>query len=133
MSQANTTDFNIDPGVVNGDQLAAILNRMFGALVSTHSGASRPAYLTAGGLWAQPGSGSDYTVYLYTGTTDIEILKVTSGTLHLAGVDLSAVYSKTEIDNMLAKKVDRAGDTMTGSLKVTGQISATDDITAFKP
>ncbi len=131
MSQANTTDFNIDPGVVNGDQLAAILNRMFGALVSTHSGASRPAYLTAGGLWAKPGTGSDYTVYLYTGTVDVEILTVTSGKLHLAGVDLSAVYSKSEIDALLDKKYDKTGGKITGKVLVTDTIDAAGDITAF--
>jgi hypothetical protein len=131
MSQAQTTDFTIDSMATNGDQLAVILNRMFGALVSTHSGASRPAYLTAGGLWAKPGAGNDFTVYLYTGSADIQILAVTSGTVHIAGVDLSSVYSKAEVDALLSKKYDKTGGKIYGSVKVSGAIDASGDVTAF--
>ncbi len=133
MSQAQTADFAIDSKATNGDQLAVILNRVFGALVSTHSGASRPTYLTAGGLWAKPGSNNDYTVYIYTGTADIEILSVVGGALHVAGVDLSSVYTKTEVDALLATKYDKTGGTVTGNVRVVGAVDATQDVTAFKP
>ena len=77
MAQRPTADFNIDPNVTSGTDLANILNRFQDAIDSGNSGASRPPYLDAGGLWVR--EGDPMRLYLYDGTTDRELYNTTDG------------------------------------------------------
>lgn len=77
MAQRPTADFNIDPNVTSGTDLANILNRFQDAIDSGNSGGSRPAYLAAGGLWVR--EGDPMRLYLYDGTTDRELYNTTDG------------------------------------------------------
>lgn len=77
MAQRPTNDFNIDPNVTSGTDLANILNRFQDAIDSGNSGPSRPAYLDAGGLWVR--DGDPMRLYLYDGTTDRELYNTTDG------------------------------------------------------
>ena len=77
MAQRPTADFNIDPNITSGTDLANILNRFQDAIDSGNSGASRPAYLAAGGLWVR--EGDPMRLYLYDGTTDRELYNTTDG------------------------------------------------------
>ena len=83
MAQRPTADFNIDPNVTSGTDLANILNRFQDAIDSGNSGASRPAYLDAGGLWVQ--TGNPMRLYLYDGTKDNELYNTTDGII--TGID----------------------------------------------
>lgn len=80
MSQILITDFPIDPTTTSGTDLAGRLGRQFDALVSSHSGATRPAYLKAGGLWAKL-AGADISVMLFDGTTDHIIGSLVGGAI----------------------------------------------------
>lgn len=80
MSQSLITDFNIDPTTTSGTDLAGRLNRQFDAITSTHSGATRPAYLKAGGLWAKL-AGADISIMLFDGTTDHIIGSLVGGAI----------------------------------------------------
>jgi hypothetical protein len=51
MSVALSSDFSIDPNTTNGTQLATILDRLHGAGLTSHAGAARPPYATAGTIW----------------------------------------------------------------------------------
>lgn len=79
MAQRPTADFNIDPNITSGTDLANILNRFQDAIDSGNSGASRPAYLDAGGLWVQ--TGNPMRLFFYNGTIDQEIFNTTDGVL----------------------------------------------------
>ena len=78
MAIVNSTDFPIDPNSTSGADLASRLNREFSAIVSSHSNATRPTYLSAGGVWAQPQTPSGYKLFFYNGTTDYLIGQVDS-------------------------------------------------------
>lgn len=77
MAQRPTNDFDIDPNITSGTDLANILNRFQDAIDSGNSGASRPGYLAAGGLWVK--EGDPMRLYLYDGTRDIELYNTTDG------------------------------------------------------
>ena len=77
MAQRPTSDFDIDPNITSGTDLANILNRFQDAIDSGNSGASRPAYLAAGGMWVK--EGNPMRLYLYDGTKDIELYNTTDG------------------------------------------------------
>ena len=61
----------------SGAEFAADFNKLLEAVLSGHSGSSRPANIAAGGTWVQtltsPNRGR---LYMYDGSTDIEILTV---------------------------------------------------------
>jgi len=77
MAQRPTNDFDIDPNITSGTDLANILNRFQDAIDSGNSGASRPAYLAAGGMWVK--EGAPMRLYFYDGTKDIELYNTTDG------------------------------------------------------
>lgn len=77
MAQRPTNDFDIDPNITSGTDLSGILNRFQDAVDSGNSGASRPAYLAAGGMWVK--EGSPMRLYFYDGTKDIELYNTTDG------------------------------------------------------
>jgi hypothetical protein len=77
MAQRPTSDFDIDPNITSGTDLANILNRFQDAIDSGNSGPSRPAYLAAGGMWVK--EGDPMRLYLYDGSKDIELYNTTDG------------------------------------------------------
>jgi hypothetical protein len=82
MTQRPTADFNIDPNITSGTDLANILNRFQDAIDSGNSGPSRPAYLDAGGLWVQ--TGNPMRLFFYDGTSDRELFNTNDGVI---GID----------------------------------------------
>ena len=70
MSLINPGDFPIDANVVDGTELAARLNRLKLAIYSGLSNGSRPADVTAGGIWSRNDGGGNYTIMLFDGTAD---------------------------------------------------------------
>lgn len=86
MAIISTGDSSIDPNTVDGTELAARLNRLYPAISSNHSNATRPAYVTAGGMWTKFTSPSTYELMFYNGVTDQKIepgsfLPSTGGTI----------------------------------------------------
>lgn len=69
MAILQPADFHIDPATTDGNDLAAILNRLYDALISRHSHASRPDYLEAGAIWAKTVNGG-IELYFYDGSDD---------------------------------------------------------------
>lgn len=66
----------IDLDNTDGGDLASILQQWRDALNSRHSGASRPAYLPAGGLWTKIISGTSWQLMQYDGDTDIIVANI---------------------------------------------------------
>ena len=77
MAQVLPTDFPIDPTVTSGTQLADILNRWYLAAGTNFSGTTRPAVITAGGLWVKT-TGTQLQLMWYDGTTDHTISTVSA-------------------------------------------------------
>jgi hypothetical protein len=73
MTIISSGDSPIDANTVDGTELAARLNRLYPAIGSNHANATRPPYVTAGGLWTKFTSPSTYELYFYNGTTDRKI------------------------------------------------------------
>ena len=118
MAQQNVTDYPIDPTTTTGTDLADRLNRQHAADASMHSGAARPAYLTAGGLWTKTLAAGSYSLMWFDGTNDHEICKSIAGVFSVAGGG-----------NFLPL----TGGTLTGNLRVQGEIDATGNVTGYKP
>lgn len=118
MAQNNISDYPIDPTTTSGTDLADRLNRSQAANASNHSGATRPPYLTAGGMWTKVVAADAMSLMWFDGTTDHEICKTVGG-----------VFSMTSGGAFLPL----TGGTLSGKLTVQGDIDATGDITAFKP
>jgi uncharacterized cupin superfamily protein len=81
MAQQNITDYPIDPTTTTGSDLADRLNRTHNAEASQHSGAARPGYLIAGGIWTKTAAAGSYALMWFDGTTDHEICKIVSGAI----------------------------------------------------
>ncbi len=86
MAIISTGDSPIDPNTVDGTELAARLNRLYPAISSNHANATRPAYVTAGGMWTKFTSPSTYELMFYDGATDQKVepgtyLPITGGTV----------------------------------------------------
>ncbi len=79
MAQQNLTDYPIDPTTTTGTDLADRLNRQHAADASLHSGAARPPYLTAGGLWTKTAAAGSFSLMWFDGTADHEISKLVGG------------------------------------------------------
>lgn len=73
MAIISTGDSPIDPNTVDGTELATRLNRLYPAVSSNHSNATRPPYITAGGLWTKFTSPSTYELMFYNGVTDQKV------------------------------------------------------------
>ena len=79
MAQQPANDFNIDPASTSGTDLAGILNRLNNVLLTMRSGDSRPTSATNGTLWLDTSNSSFHYVYLFDGTNDLEIARITVG------------------------------------------------------
>ena len=67
---AQYTFGTIDPDIVGGTDLAAMLNQHRDALHSQHKGAGRPGYAVPGTQWLDD-SGTPWLIKRYDGTTDL--------------------------------------------------------------
>lgn len=68
MSQFPWTD--LAPLVDTGTDLANELNSVFPALMSTHSGTSRPSYAVKGTLWLDTTTATEHKLYIFDGKND---------------------------------------------------------------
>jgi hypothetical protein len=90
MAQVLATDWDIDPTATSGTDLADILNRWHQAMQSGQSGLTRPAGLTAGGLWVQQTAGGGMNLMWFDGVKDHQISSVSgAGGVNKVGEDNS--------------------------------------------
>jgi len=90
MAQSLATDFPIDPTATSGTDLADILNRWHQAASSSQAGLTRPAGLSAGGLWVQQTAGGGINLMFFDGVKDHAISSVaTAGGTNQVGEDNS--------------------------------------------
>lgn len=129
MSQS---DFGvIDPNTKSGTQLAVDLNGFRDAVNSGHSGATRPAYLPAGGHWVRVVSSTQWDLVFYDGSVDYTLRSVNPTTGQKIGIPAAD----------LADKQTSANDNTTGRLLVnpayglgtTGALSLPSGTTANRP
>lgn len=129
MSQS---DFGvIDPNTKSGTQLAVDLNGFRDAVNSGHSGATRPAYLPAGGHWVRVVSSTRWDLVLYDGAVDYTLRSINPATGQKIGIPASD----------LADKQTSANDNTAGRLLVnpayglgtTGALSLPSGTTANRP
>lgn len=159
MSQEIFTSIN--PETTSGLMLVGLLDDFRDAVVSNNAGDTRPSALQAGGLWIGTAkqAAPDYywSFYLYTGSTDIEIFRISilnnyGGTLtadgsfqvqHIAADTAGAILNliknrKLDVNNgqLLANdevaeiKFVGATDTGTSPLVAYLQFTGTQDMTA---
>lgn len=108
MSQS---DFGvIDPNTKSGTQLAVDLNGFRDAVNSGHSGATRPAYLPAGGLWVRIVSSTRWDLVLYDGAVNHTLRSINPTTGQKIGIPAAD----------LADKQTSATDTTAGRLLTVG-------------
>lgn len=86
MSQATSINV-IEVGPASASTFAADINESIDAIISQHSGASRPDYAVAGTMWAKDNT-TNYEFYLYTGSEDILVgtMDISTGTWTPAGI-----------------------------------------------
>lgn len=129
MSQS---DFGvIDPNTKSGTQLAVDLNGFRDAVNSGHSGATRPAYLPAGGHWVRVVSSTQWDLVFYDGSVDYTLRSVNPTTGQKIGIPAAD----------LADKQTSANDNTTGRLLVnpayglgtTGALRLPSGTTANRP
>lgn len=123
--------------------LAALLDDFKEAVCSGFSGESRPANLQAGGLWVdtsqQEAPNYIWTLRLYTGTTDLEIFRISvlsgaSGagvanglfTIRKISADTSGAILNLVKNRVLNSGQVLAGDTI-GELRLSGRTDTTTD------
>lgn len=112
----------IDATTKNGIALAADLNAWRTALHSTHKGAARPSYVTAGMTWIND-SGSPWLWYIYDGSADILLGSIDSSS-HFFRPNIAT----TEPESTIAS----AGTTDLGSVNTQRvAISGTTTITSL--
>lgn len=73
MSIINPGDVPIQENVVDGTELARRIERFVAAFHSQNANPTRPASVTAGGLWSRTGQAGDPTLFIYDGATDHEV------------------------------------------------------------
>ena len=129
MSQS---DFGvIDPNTKSGTQLAVDLNGFRDAVNSGHSGATRPAYLPAGGHWVRVVSSTQWDLVFYDGSVDYTLRSVNPTTGQKIGIPAAD----------LADRQTSANDNTSGRLLVnpayglgtTGALSLPSGTTANRP
>ena len=70
----------IDTAITSGGDLASILAMWRDAILSNHSGTSRPGYVRPGQIWINTTTASNWVINLYDGTSDIPLGYVNSTT-----------------------------------------------------
>ncbi len=139
---------NINPEATTGLMLAALLDDFKEAVCSGFSGTARPANLQAGGLWVdtsqQEAPNYIWSLKLYTGTTDLEIFRISvlsgaSGasvanglfTIRKISADAAGAILNIVKNRTLNSGQVLAGDTI-GELRLTGRTnSSTDPVVGY--
>jgi len=83
MAQQPSNDFNIDPALTSGNELAEILNRLNNVLLTMRSGPSRPVSALAGTSWLDTSEVPTVNIHrlmFFDGTNDLEIALVNVST-----------------------------------------------------
>lgn len=75
----------MDPTLTSGTGLASDLNSFRDAVLSLHSGTSRPAYVVAGTLWRDT-TANPNLIKLFDGTSDVTLAKLNTSTHTLTWV-----------------------------------------------
>ena len=111
----------INPAATSGTQLATLLNDFKNAMMSGLSGTARPTQTTAGGMWVDTTNGGSPNFYwslmLYDGTTDIEIIRINLATGTPSVTGASSVFNISRISD----------DTVGALLKLVKERIATTD------
>lgn len=96
MTIIDPADFPIDPDIVDGTQLAEILNRLKLAIHSNNSNETRPPELTEGGIWTKFTAPDIYEVLIFNGVTDapLTIAGLAKGTSFANPFDGAVNYAK---------------------------------------
>lgn len=89
--------YPIPPSTTSGSDLADILDKTEAARNSNESGATRPGYLAAGGIWSKAKAGGVYEVLLYDGTTDIPLVEDTGNVGGLPVFSTTTTYAVGDI------------------------------------
>lgn len=134
---------NIVPTTTTGLMLAGLLDDFKEAMVSGFSGTSRPANLLAGGMWIdttfQNAPNYYWSLKVYNGTTDIEILKVSvlTGTSGFSLATGSFTIRKISADtagavlNLVKNRIASGGQVLAGDtiaeLRLTGRTNTSTD------
>lgn len=63
----------INPATTTGSDLASVLQNWRDAVLSNHSGTSRPTYIKAGQIWVNTSTATGWVINLYDGATDIPL------------------------------------------------------------
>lgn len=74
--QVLPTDFPINPATTSGSDLADILNRLFGSMMSQYAGYDRPPQIDRGGIWTQYLDDGTCILYQFDGASDNEIGRI---------------------------------------------------------
>jgi hypothetical protein len=125
-----STDITLSPGI-SGTEERTELNDILAAILSNHSGASRPGYLTDPGYWTKEVSGTVYESYFFDGTDDILI-----GTLNTSANTFVAAGQLGTFGSIVASKTGSFSASITdfGTLfscnATSGNITATIGATA---
>jgi hypothetical protein len=133
MSVALASDFSIDPNTTNGTQLATILDRLHGAGLTSHAGAARPPYATAGTIWLDTSTAPGVLKW-FDGATDQLLVTQSSTTALMVGTATQAGHAMN-LGQADGRYLLRSGGTLTGNLvgpkvTVTGaQGTAAGDLT----
>lgn len=111
----------INTATTTGADLATLLQNWRDAVLSNHSGTTRPSYIKAGQIWVNTTTASGWVVNLYNGTDDIPLGYVnstdaTAGFLSRAFVttkSATATIALTERDMLVAASAPSAAITLT--------------------
>lgn len=95
----------IDPFTTNGPALATLITDMEKALLSNHSGTTRPTYAVAGTIWLNT-TANPWLLKMFDGTHDVQLgtINPTTGVFN-ATVDLSAYATSASVTSALAAYV----------------------------
>ncbi len=97
-------------GPVSPDVMAQRIDNSLDAQLSSHSGASRPAYAVAGTLWLSTATAGKHKYYFYDGAADRLMLTIDTAT---GAIQYSDGVSTDVLSTLLAK----AGGAMTGPIE----------------
>ena len=79
----------INPSTKSGTDLATDLNSWRDALLSSHSGPTRPTYVKAGQLWLNTAS-NPWRAYFFDGVADVEVFQINTST-HTSSINAGSV------------------------------------------
>lgn len=89
MSIINVGDIPINENLVDGTELARRLERLYAAFHSQNSSATRPPYVTAGGIWSNTVT-NGFEVKLFDGVNDVKLGDVINGLTVLNAARINA-------------------------------------------